>query len=115
MAPTTQLRKLSCVMHSLESKLEAAVVKACLKFGVQSVKLMAVRGAATGWPDRLFLLPNGRAIWLELKRVGGVATPLQLHRIETLRKLGHDAHVVDDAAQAVELVYKALVKARSIR
>lgn len=71
----------------LEAKLSAAVR---LAGGV------AIKVGHSGWPDRVVVLPSGCAVWVELKSPTGKGrvSELQKHRIETLRKLGHDARVI---------------------
>jgi hypothetical protein len=55
------------------------------KCGGMSVKLNSARGL----PDRLVLLPDSRAYFVELKRpVGGKFEPLQLRTHERMRALG---------------------------
>ena len=55
-----------------------------------------------GYPDRLILLPGGRAVWVELKAPGRKPTKRQWARIEELRALGFPCHTVDgpDALEA---------------
>jgi len=45
-------------------------------------------------PDRLVLMPGGRASFVELKREGEKATDMQLREHEHLRSLGFDVQVV---------------------
>ena len=52
-----------------------------------------------GWagaPDRLVLMPGGRAWFVEVKRPGGKLQPLQAHRAEELTKLGFRVRVVSN-------------------
>ena len=48
-----------------------------------------------GMPDRLILLPEGRAIFVELKSEGIKPRKLQLVRHEELRALGFIVFVID--------------------
>ena len=48
-----------------------------------------------GMPDRLILLPGGRAIFVELKSEGSKPRKLQLIRHEELRALGFKVFVID--------------------
>jgi len=57
-----------------------------------------------GWPDRLFVYPEGGTLWVEFKRKGKEADPIQKYRITQLRKKGHHAFVVDSAADAIALM-----------
>lgn len=49
----------------------------------------------TGFPDRLILLPGGRAAWAELKSEGETPRPMQRVRIARLRRLGFRVGVCD--------------------
>lgn len=73
--------------------------------GFQTIKLttLGARGAS-GWPDRLVLVPGGGAMFVELKAPGKEATDLQKARHEVLRKLGFVVQVHDDAKKAVHAV-----------
>jgi VRR-NUC domain len=55
-----------------------------------------------GFPDLLVLLPGGRAVWLEVKTDKGRLNPTQKARIERLRGLGHEAHVVRSTGEALK-------------
>jgi hypothetical protein len=59
----------------LERDLEAYFTKQCKKYGIMSLKLN-VR-FSRGWPDRIVPLENGEVLWVELKRPGGVVSPMQ--------------------------------------
>lgn len=70
----------------------------------QLVKKIAARGGValkysnanrTGYPDRLVLVPGGRAYFVELKSAGKKPTRLQNLRHEELRALGFGVAVVD--------------------
>jgi hypothetical protein len=50
----------------------------------------------TGIPDRLILLPEGRARFVEVKTTGKKPTPRQLKVHDELRKLGFNVEVIDD-------------------
>lgn len=58
----------------------------CLKYA---------NGNKSGYPDRLCLLPGGRAFWVELKSSGLEPRPLQWERIRRLRALGQRVFVAD--------------------
>lgn len=48
-----------------------------------------------GVPDRLVLLPNGQAIFVELKAPGKRMRPLQQKRAKQLRNLGFRVYCLD--------------------
>ena len=52
-----------------------------------------------GVPDRLLLFTGGRAAFCEVKAPGQKPRPLQVHRMEQLRRLGFKAFVIDDVNQ----------------
>jgi hypothetical protein len=49
----------------------------------------------TGLPDRLVLMPGGRACFAELKSTGENPTPTQVKRHDQLRRLGFVVAVID--------------------
>ena len=52
-----------------------------------------------GVPDRLILLPSGKAAFAELKAPGKKPRPLQLARHRLLRSLGFRVYLIDSAEQ----------------
>lgn len=76
-----------------EKWLERQLVK---KIGERGgVALKYSNANRTGYPDRLVLLPGGRAHFVELKSKGRKPTRLQSLRHEELRALGFGVAVVD--------------------
>ena len=68
----------------------------CLKFPALHVE---------GMPDRLVLLPDGFAFFVETKRPrGGKVAPLQLYWQDRLRKLGFISEIVKDYTEVDELL-----------
>lgn len=57
-----------------------------------------------GWPDRLFIFPNGVVVFIEFKRVGGKLTQLQAQIHRELKELGHHVIVSDNADMALAQV-----------
>jgi hypothetical protein len=76
----------------LERDLERYFSAQCKKHKIITLKLH-VR-FARGWPDRIVALENGEVLWVELKRPGGVLSPLQVKVHSDLDTLGHKVHVV---------------------
>lgn len=61
----------------------------------------ALKFVSPGWagaPDRLVLLPGGKAVFVEMKATGEVPRPLQVKRAEELRALGFPAFFLDSIA-----------------
>lgn len=88
-----------------EKALERRVCdKALARLGVPSVKLEPPTGSETGWPDRLFFIPGGRAFLLEFKEVGYEPEPKQEYIHGMLEELGYDVAWTDDEEAALEAI-----------
>ena len=81
-----------------EKKVETSLVKHIKAIGGMALKQTAIAGI----PDRLLLLPQGRAVFVELKAKGQKLRPLQQYRKEQLEKLGFEVYVIDDTTQISE-------------
>jgi hypothetical protein len=90
-----------------ERYIESRLVKAVKEQGGICPKF--VSPGLDGMPDRLILLPNGRAAFAEVKAPGKTPSVLQLKRHKQLRKLGFKVFVIDDMSQIEEVI--KLVKA----
>jgi hypothetical protein len=77
----------------LERDLEAYFSKQCKKHGLLTLKLSV--HFQRGWPDRVVPLENGEVLWVELKRPGGVVSPLQQKVHDQLASRGHKVYVID--------------------
>ena len=77
-----------------ESQLEQKLVSHITKLGGIAYKFSSPNRRSV--PDRLCVMPNGRAFFVELKAQGKAPTPLQLHEHELLRSLGHTVLVIDN-------------------
>jgi len=93
-------------MQALESKAERAFRKYATGKGCLYLKIRAF--GLIGFPDRLILGPNRLAMFIEWKRQGEVARPLQLYRIKTLTSFGFPAYVVSDLKIAEALLAQHL-------
>ena len=76
-----------------EKTLERSLVEKIRQLGGICLKLQGNMYA--GMPDRLILLPGGKAIFVELKSEGIRPKKLQLIRHEELRALGFKVFVID--------------------
>lgn len=57
-----------------------------------------------GLPDRLILMPGGKAIFVELKTTGGKPRKIQLLVHQKLRDLGFNVYVIDTCDKARECI-----------
>ena len=81
-----------------EKHIEREVVSRAKLRGITSIKLNTESGR--GWPDRMFLIPGGRPLFIEFKRPGGRVSPRQTMIHDRLQKLGYDVEVHDDVDEA---------------
>jgi len=101
----------------LERDSNAEIEAVCRKLGGKLIRVQSghvvVRGgrhmelAETGTPDRLLLLPDGLAIWLEQKRPGGRLSVEQIEWHEWARQHGHHVATIESAADVVRAVNEA--------
>lgn len=70
-----------------------------LMMRVKSAGGLALKFTSPGFvgvPDRVILMPNGKIAFAELKAKGKKPRPIQVRRIEKLRKLGFKVYVIDN-------------------
>ena len=89
-------------MPVLEKDIEAKVVKYAKAQECLSRKMNGF--GFNGWPDRLFILPNGKTFWIEFKRPGNVLSPGQEELISQLRQLKHVVYVCNDAEKGKAII-----------
>ena len=80
-----------------EKYVEQRLIKAVRRSGGLALKF--VSPGFNGVPDRLLLFTGGRAAFCEVKAPGQKPRPLQVHRMEQLRRLGFRVFVIDDVNQ----------------
>lgn len=85
-----------------EKAIERFLVKVVKENGGQAVKLLSEQ--YTGLPDRLCLLPSGKAFFVELKSKGKRPRPTQEAAHAMLRALGFRVYVVDSFGGALDAV-----------
>ncbi len=76
-----------------EYAVERKLIQAVRRSGGLALKFVSPN--LNGVPDRLLLFMGGKAAFAEIKAPGQKPRPLQVHRMEQLRKLGFRAYVVD--------------------
>ena len=81
-------------MEQLESKEQAKLITKLTALGYMVVKIGLCNMA--GFPD-LMALRHGKAVFIEVKRKGSKARPLQEYRHKQLRAQGFEVYVCDDA------------------
>lgn len=64
-------------------------------------KIKTLKFGFDGYPDRIVLLPEGRVIWVELKRPGQKPRPLQRRRALQLQRAGQEVVVVSTVEEVV--------------
>jgi len=90
----------------LEHAIEQQVVVLARLAGVESLKFQPI--GSGGWPDRIFLIPGGRPLFIEFKRPGETPRPLQVARHDELRRLGYYVKVVDSIESGRQAIADAL-------
>ena len=65
----------------------------------RGVALKFVSPGCIGVPDRIVMLPDGKMGFVELKAPGKKPRPIQVRRIQQMRKMGFKVFVIDDAEQ----------------
>jgi hypothetical protein len=83
----------------LEADVRDPSKKLAIKHGVRHKRMHFGYGAAGGWPDDLFLFPDGHHWWVEFKRPGGKATGLQARVHDDIREFNGDVSVIDGEEQ----------------
>ena len=82
-----------------ERDIETAVVMWAKANGILAVKLSSM--SQRSLPDRMFLLPNGRTVFIEFKVPGNKPTLPQRRMMERIEELGHEVTWADNHTQAI--------------
>lgn len=91
-------------MSILEKDIEKRLVREVKKLGGLCLKW--VSPGNSGVPDRIVLMPGGKAIFVELKRPEGREEALQRYWKATLEALGFDCYTIYDYTEMQELIRK---------
>lgn len=78
-----------------ESKLERQLKREVESLGGKALKFTSP--GLSGVPDRLVLLPGGRAVFVEMKSTGENLRPLQEKRKRELENLGFKVYKLDSS------------------
>jgi hypothetical protein len=92
-------------MHVLEKEIEERVVTWAKRNDFLTPKVKFVEN---GYPDRLFISPNGHTIFIEFKRPGEIPEPLQVYRLKELQRRGIPAVWCDTALAAIRILQACL-------
>lgn len=84
-----------------EKQIENYLVNQIKKIGGKCIKMIPT--FENGIPDRQILY-KGRAIFVELKKEGEKAAPLQVAYMRELEKAGFETRVIDSTGQVDELI-----------
>lgn len=88
-------------MQALESKLQSKIIRYLKKNGWFVRKILATN--CPGDPD-IYSYKDGMTIWIEVKREGKTARPLQLYRHEEIRNSGMQCYVLDTWAAFLNII-----------
>lgn len=89
-----------------ERDIEKALVTAVKQKGGICPKW--VSPGCAGVPDRVVLMPKGRAAFVEVKRKGEKPRPLQEYRHRQLRALGFKVYVLDDTKDIEKILREVM-------
>jgi len=81
----------------LELKIQTQIIKYLKSKGYIAVKNITI--SINGWPDVTAIAPNGKHIYIEVKRPGGRLSEIQKIRIQQLREHNTDVYVVTSLDQ----------------
>lgn len=87
----------------LEKKVQTKIKKYLENKGWKVLKVIQL--SENGYPD-ILALKDGQAIWIEVKRPGAKPRPLQVHRIDQLKKMGFVAFYADKLETVIETLRK---------
>jgi hypothetical protein len=95
----------------LEKDIQSRIIKKLEADNWLVIKLIQTN--LNGIPD-LLCLRDGKAVFIEVKRLGGKIAPLQEYRIEQLRKKGFIAFITNDYTNVINRLREEIQKIRTI-
>jgi len=95
-------------MSTPESKVRDPVVKWAKANNFLHHRMAFMSGTVQGWPDDLFISPNGTHVWVEFKAPGRKPTALQMSRIDLLLRHHALAFWADSKEAAIEALQRLL-------
>ena len=85
-----------------ESAIERAICQHAKDVGILQFKFTSPNRA--GVADRIFLFPDRKVIFMEMKTPKGRLSRLQENEIRIMHKYGHSVYVVDSVEQGKEIL-----------
>ena len=92
----------------LENQIERQLKREIEKRGGKALKFTSP--GTRGVPDRLVLLPGGRAVFVELKAPGEQLKPLQEKRAKELQILGFKVYRIDSISEIQGFIAEVMPK-----
>jgi hypothetical protein len=89
-----------------EAGIENTANRKARELGVTSRKMNGM--GFNSWPDRMYMIPGGKPLFIEFKRPGEEPTPLQEDNHKMLRELGYDIETHTDAEEAFASIKRRL-------
>jgi len=93
------------VVNPKEAVIEAYLVKRIQGLGGEAMKFTSLSRRSV--PDRIVMMPGGKLVFVELKRLGKQPTESQEREHQRLRELGQSVYVIDSKA-GVDMLVMAL-------
>lgn len=88
-----------------EKAIELHLCKVVKKLGGVCLKYSNLN--ATGYPDRVAIMPAGVCLWFELKSKGKKVSKVQAIRIKELASIGHTVYVCD-SKESINQIFAGL-------
>lgn len=96
----------------LESKIEVWLNEQIRKIGGKSYKF--VSPGNPGVPDRIYLLPDGKIYFVELKRIIGKLSNVQVWQRDQFQRMGIEIKVIYGMDQAKEFIKEIKDEVQSV-
>ena len=92
-----------------EIAIEQAVMLKARQLGIVGLKLTSPGN--TGLPDRMFLIPGGRPLYIEFKKPGEELEPKQVYWYNIFKLLNYHIEVHDSVEGAIVAIRRAVDEA----
>ena len=97
-------------MRVLEKDIERRVCEKVKQFGILNIKMST--HTETGWPDRMFVIPGGRPLFIEFKVPGGKLSKRQFYIHKVLEVFGYQVQTHDNEESAIRAISEAIRSAQ---